>query len=224
MEEQKLPSLPSLLNNSKNNNNATKQNKSGLDDESIDALAALCAQYCRMHPEETIKFDPGSKIVLPQTEIILPVMSDDISVMTPATCFQGQGSLASMFSARQKSEQTHLTTVNERSSGASSAQQRSMVSHQIKEPDPVPVVRTARPADRAHTKSSNNAQDMESYLEASAPNLTTLREIVFQCTQMGDDATAIDTVTQALIHDNATSMSMDLANFCLTALGPRAKE
>jgi len=65
---------------------------------------------------------------------------------------------------------------------------------------------------------------MESYLESSAPHLLTLREIVGECTQAGADDAAIDTVTQALIHDNATSMSMDLALFCLTTLWVLARK
>jgi len=65
------------------------------------------------------------------------------------------------------------------------------------------------------TPSQNN---VESYLESSAPHLLTLCKIISECTLAGDDAVAIDTVIQALIHDNATSMSMDLALFCLTTL------
>eukprot|EP00579_Thalassiosira_antarctica_P024133 CAMPEP_0201987186 /NCGR_PEP_ID=MMETSP0904-20121228/91663_1 /ASSEMBLY_ACC=CAM_ASM_000553 /TAXON_ID=420261 /ORGANISM="Thalassiosira antarctica, Strain CCMP982" /LENGTH=849 /DNA_ID=CAMNT_0048541285 /DNA_START=201 /DNA_END=2749 /DNA_ORIENTATION=- len=261
MEEQKQPSLPSLL----KNNDTTNQSKSSGEDEPLDALALLCAQYCETHPEETVKFVPGSQTVLPDSELflpsmpddlsvmtpdtasaveycethpeetvkfvpgsqtvlphselLLPNMPDDLSVMTPDTCF-GRGSMAStQLSRGQPSRRTNLTAISETSSGASSGRQRSMISHKIKEP--VVPVQVTQPA------SNNNeapAQNMESYLESSAPDLLTLREFVESFTAAGADAEAIDTVTLSLIHDNATSMSMALALFCLTTLWVLARK
>jgi hypothetical protein len=65
---------------------------------------------------------------------------------------------------------------------------------------------------------------MESYLENSAPHLMTVREIVGTCTEIGEDAQAIDVVTQSLIHDNGTTMSLDLALFSLTTLWVLARK
>jgi len=212
VKSQKLPSLPSLLNINVNNNNyITHQSESNGEDGSLDALAALCAQYSRAHPEDTFKFVPGSHLVLPNSELCVPIMADDLSVLTPATCFQGRGSLALIFSSRKLNQQTQMVDIGESSSEKSSERQRSMVSHKIREPAvPIQVVQ--------HPSKTSSQSNVESYLESLAPPLLTLREIIIECTLTGDDAAAIDSVTQALIHDNATSMSMDLALFSLTTL------
>jgi len=219
MDAEQLPSLPSLLNNRKNSGDPNDD-----EDEPLDALAALCAQYVDNHPEEPVKFVPNSE-VLPGSELHLPDMSDEISVMTRDTFFRG--SFASMMSKQQSRRTIHMSAISEKGSESrSTAQQRSMVSHQIREPSvPFQAARQAgipfeqvsqEPAAAASGRS--NTQDMESYLETFTPNLLTLREIVGQCTMAGCDPEAIDTITQALIHDNATSMSMDLALFCMTTL------
>mmetsp|Transcript_16848 Transcript_16848/g.30588 ORF Transcript_16848/g.30588 Transcript_16848/m.30588 type:complete len:656 (-) Transcript_16848:108-2075(-) len=53
---------------------ATNQSKSSGEDQTLDALAQLWAQaqQCETHPEETVKFVPGSQTVLPPSELCLP--------------------------------------------------------------------------------------------------------------------------------------------------------
>lgn len=237
-DEQKDGSLPSLL-----------KGKSNLpcpqagDGEELDALAALCAAYVDEHPEEAVRFVPGEE-VLGNAEIQLPEMVDDLSVMTPDTFFTGRGTLMS----RQAPRPAGLAAIGEgneeRSSGgntgagseSSGGGRRSLVSHRIREPA-VPA-QAARQAgipigeveggddDRRHvpTRDDGARNNMETYLESFTPELATLREIVGQCTLIGADDSAIETITGALIHDNATSMSMDLALFCLTTLWVLARK
>mmetsp|Transcript_2373 Transcript_2373/g.4413 ORF Transcript_2373/g.4413 Transcript_2373/m.4413 type:complete len:735 (+) Transcript_2373:200-2404(+) len=218
-ERDSHPSLPSLFGNRKNSGAPNDD-----EDEPQDALAALCAQYVANNPEEPVKFVPNSEVI-PGSELHLPDMSDELSVMTPDTFFRG--SLASMMSKQQSRRTTHMSAISEGDlESRSTVQQRSMVSHLIREPAvPVQAARQAGiPFDQvshepaAASAGRSNTQDMESYLESFTPHLLTLREIVGQCTMAGCDPEAIDTITQALIHDNATCMSMDLALFCMTTL------
>ncbi|KAL7534450.1 hypothetical protein ACHAXR_005886 [Thalassiosira sp. AJA248-18] len=214
IDERKLPSIPDLAPLSTNEGELRGSVSTQASEQSMDALAQLIAQHCAQNPEETVRFIPGNTTLLPNAELQLPDMPDDLSVLTPDTYFQGRNSLATVGTA-QKSRRTQLSAISEnnsegRSSG-SSGQQRSMTSHQIREPA-VPTHAVAAPT------------QVESTLMSSAPHLMTLREIVGECTQVDADAEAIDVVTQALIHDNATSMSMDLALFCLTTLWVLARK
>lgn len=237
VESKKLPAIPDLtpLNMS---NNAEPEQKT--EEEPMDALAMLIAQHVAKNPEEPVAFVPSNTFT-PNTQLDLSPMSDDISVITNDTFFDGRTSLMQVGTSRR----TGLTAISERSSGSnSSGQQRSMVSHQIKEPElglpGSPRSLSKQSADAIRFDGGNNGggeaaeaaassadtsqQDMESYLENSPPHLLTLREMVGACTQAGCDPEAIDVVTQALIIDNATSMSKDLALFCLTTVWVLARK
>jgi hypothetical protein len=80
-----------------------------------------------------------------------------------------------------------------------------MISHQIHEPA-IPHA-AAVPA-----------QDMGSNLNNATPNLKNLSEFVEMCNNTGLDEEAINALKMALIHDNGTTRSKDLAIFCLTKL------
>ena len=142
--------------------------------EEMDELEREIARRVFKRPET---FVPGTTNVMQNAFLECPDRDrmDEISVMTPDTCFVGQQSVASIGVSRR----TNLTAISEGlSSGASSGRKRSLQSHQIHEPAAV--------------------QDMESYLENSAPHLMTVRESVGTCTEIGEDAQAIDVVTQSL--------------------------
>ena len=88
----------------------------------------------------------------------------------------------------------------------------------------IDVATSGAVAPRVSTNSEANiSQDLVeptgpiSYQGSSATHLR-FSGIVDECTRKGADAEAIDIVTHALIHDNATLMSLDLASFCLTTL------
>jgi len=61
-------------------------------------------------------------------------------------------------------------------------------------------------------------KEYENYQESSAPDITTLRSIVNDCINAGNDAGAIDVITPSIIQDNGLSISFDVPLFCLTAL------
>ena len=224
-EEKKPPSLPSLT-DTKFDPNASKASLES--DEPLDALAQLCAQHIKKN-KQPVKFDPASKTVLPNAELQLQEMGDDASVLsglTLDTFFQGRTPSVATMATRQASRRENLSLgaisenssqrVSESSGSAAEASigpQRSMTSHQIREPTVPNAVDEA-----------SNTQDMNKYLEETAPHLMTLRDIVDEMIQVGEDAGAIDVVTQALIHDNATSMSQDLALFSLTTLWVLARK
>jgi len=81
----------------------------------------------------------------------------------------------------------------------SSVKQRSIASHQIHEPD------------------------VNEYFEPS-PNLSSLQEFVDMFVQCGEDAQAINLITDELIKDNAKEMSVDFALYCLHTLLILAKK
>lgn len=206
--DEKMPSIPNLTPAS----STDRESKSSADSEPLDALALLIAQHCKENPEEPVKFVPGTQAPIRGAVMELEDMSDDMSAFTMETCWQGRNSVATMGTKQRGTRRTNLSAISETSSGNSSRQQKSITSHVLKEPALPPQ---AAPA---------HDMDMEHYLESSAPDLLTLREIAGSFTQIGADGEAIDVVTGALIHDNATSMSSDLALFCLTTFWVLARK
>lgn len=67
-------------------------------------------------------------------------------------------------------------------------------------------------------------QDFEDYQESSAPDISTLQNIVNDCVKAGNDEGAIDVVTPGLIQDNSLSISFDVPLFCLTTLWVLARK
>ena len=186
-------------------------------DESMDALAKLCAQHIKKNPQTPNIMDQlGGNTVLPNSELQLAQHPDDMTVlsdMTKETYFPG--SVAGTVQTRQRSRNLNnsLGAISENSGasvtsgGPSSSIQRSMTSHEINEP----VV----PSNTTTSSATQNNMDTYDYIESTSPHLMTLQVIVGECTEAGNDEEAIDVVTQSLIHDNATSMNKDL-NVMLT--------
>lgn len=205
--EEKPDSVPTL-NNFMTQSVRSKNSNSLGDDESLDALEMLAMAHIKK-TKEIVQFSPGQTFVK-DAELQLPTMDDDeISVFTRETAW---GASTVVTVATRQAKRKSLTDIDEDGPGSG----RSLTSHQIHEPPPVP--------DSMPSDNHSNAQDMERYLEETAPHLMTLRVIVEEMTAAGEDAGAIDVVTQALIHDNATSMSKDLALFCLTTLWVEARK
>ena len=187
--------------------------------EPMDALALLIAQHCAQNPQQSIMFNPDNKAFVANAELHL---DDDMTIMSNITdpTYAGRGSVMTMetYQNMKSSYRTGLTAIDETASGGSGSQQRSLTSHAIREPEMFPD------AEKSTSPPTHDTHGMEHYFESSTPHLMTLREIVGQCTAIGCDPEAIDTVTQALIHDNATSMSEDLALYCLTTLWVLARK
>ena len=215
-EEKNPPGLPSLPGKKFDPNASGGSLES---EEPLDALAQLCAQHMKKN-NQPVKFDPASKTVLPNTELELQEIGDDATVLsglTLDTFFQGRNSIATkatrkssrrdMFSLDAINEASRVSEGSDSAAEASTGPQRSIMSRQIREPAVPNAVDEA-----------SNTQDMNKYIEETAPHLMTLRDIVDEIIQVGEDSVAIDVITQALIHDNATSMSQDLALFALTTL------
>ncbi|EED95504.1 predicted protein [Thalassiosira pseudonana CCMP1335] len=200
-EDQKMPSNPSYKREEDMNRN--KNLADVTDDEPMDTLAMLIAQHCALNPQATTKFVPGSAAIMPNSELVLDDLEDDPSVLTMPTVFKDDGSLMEKSVPRLQHTGESLSIISEASSReVSRTNRRSVASHEIREPD-------MRPQD---------------YLQSSAPDIATLREVVSDCIQANSDGGAIDVVTQALIHDNSTSMSVDLALYCLTTLWVLARK
>ena len=193
-------------------------------EESMDALAKLCAQHIKKNPQTPNIMDQlGGNTVLPNSELQLAQHPDDMTVlsdMTKETYFPG--SVAGTVQTRQRSRNLNnsLGAISENTgasvtSGGPSVQ-RSLTSHEINEP----VV----PSETTTNYTTQNNMDTYDYIESTSPHLMTLQVIVGECTEAGNDEEAIDVVTQSLIHDNATSMNKDVALFCLTTLWASARK
>jgi len=193
-------------------------------DESMDALAALCAQHIKKNPQTPNIMDQlGGNTVLPNSELQLAQHPDDMSVlsdMTKETYFPG--SVAGTVQTRQRSRNLNnsLGAISENTGASVTSEepsvQRSITSHEINEP----VV----PSNTTTSSATQNNMDTYDYIESTSPHLMTLQVIVGECTEAGNDEEAIDVVTQSLIHDNATSMNKDVALFCLTTLWVSARK
>ncbi|KAL9190758.1 hypothetical protein ACHAXT_000464 [Thalassiosira profunda] len=204
-QHEDIPTVPELSEENGNSGAATagsrqQSTSEATDDESLDALALAVRRHCTQN-QTTVPFVPGHT-VHPNAELTLrPMDEDEMTALTLETCLR---TTSTTMPSGQPSQRTQLSAISEAPSNASTGPQRSLASHEIREPAP--------------------AFDMEGHLESSAPELATLREVVQTLTQIGDDLMAIETITQALIHDNATSMSQELALFCLTTLWVMARK
>ena len=188
-------------------------------------------------------FLPNSELNLPGMSD-----SDDISVLTYDTIFAGRNSLASQISKKPTRRESliagSMANMDTTNHGASS-ENNSPGSHQIKEPV-VPVKPLSgnnsneaapastmeschesaalEPAVPVKPLSGNNnneaapASTRESCHESAAPDLTTLRELIDSFIAADADEDSIGTVTNALLQDNATSISESLALYCLETL------
>ena len=198
IEDRRLPSDP----NSANRIDTSSSSVEG--DAHQDNLTRLIATYLSQNTGVR-KFVPcSSGIVFPYSELQLDDIEDVESVLTLDTHFREMGSVATMGTRKKAASQRTLGAIDESSSSSSSGK-RSMISHQIHEPA-IPHA-AAVPA-----------QDMESYLNNATPDLKNLSEFVEMCNTTGLDEEAINALKMALIHDNGTTRSKDLAIFCLTKL------
>ena len=132
-------------------------------------------------------------------------LQDDPSVLTQDTIFRNMGSVTTAGTKKTADRRSRLGAINEATRSSSISRQSFLMSHRTSEPD-IP-----------HAAVSP-AQDMGSYMKSTSPNLMAVREFVEMCNTAGLDEEAIDALKTALIHDNATSTSKDLALYCLTRL------
>lgn len=190
--------------------------------ESMDELARLIANHLKS--EEPVKFNPDGVFV--QNSYLDVNVSDDVSVMTPDTCFNALPGRGSVYS--KVPPLGEIKEENE-SQGSGNVFKRSLVSHQIEEPAMPDIdIRSHHTSVGAEADKDEydeaDQQYMESYLESANPDLQAVKEFVNMFVEAGSDEEVIETVTQSLIHDNATSMSMDLALYCLTTLWQTARK
>jgi hypothetical protein len=165
--------------------------------EEWDNLQRAINEYLARNPHVPRRFIPNDRgVVPPNFELHLQDMQDDWSELTPSVVSAGR--------RLNDDGRPGLCPINE-SSSSSSISRPSLISHQISEPD---IPRAA----------AVPAQDMGSCLNIDAPNLTEVREIVEGCNRTGNDEFAIHALKRALIDDNGTTRSEDLATFCLTKL------
>jgi hypothetical protein len=165
--------------------------------EEWDNLQRAINEYLARNPHVPRRFIPNDRgVVPPNFELHLQDMQDDWSELTPSVVSAGR--------RLNDDGRPGLCPINE-SSSSSSISRPSLISHQISEPDIPRAVAVP-------------AQDMGSYLNNATPNLTEVREFVEMCNNAGNDEEAINALKMALIHDNGTTKSKDLAIFCLTKL------
>ena len=200
IEDRRLPSDT----NSANRTDTSSSSVEG-DAQGDDNLRRLLETYMAQNPG-VVKFVPCKNgFVFPNSVIQLDDLDNDVeSVITLDTHFREMGSVATMGTRQKFADRRTLGAIDESSSSSSSGK-RSMISHQIHEPA-IPHA-AAVPA-----------QDMGSYLNNATPNLKNLSEFVEMCNNTGLDEEAINALKMALIHDNGTTKSKDLAIFCLTKL------
>lgn len=100
-----------------------------------------------------------------------------------------------------------------------------MVSHQISEPTaPEPTVPAQPPGGHDAAAEAAPASLAERSHEAEAPDLLVLRETIDDFAVAGADAESIDMVTNELMKDSATSISENLALYCLHTLMELARK
>jgi hypothetical protein len=114
----------------------------GLNDHvNLDSLQIIKANHILENPQKSVKFIPGPEGV-PNVELQLENKQDDVSVMTPDTCFRsiGPGSTRTMGTERNASQRSRLdgmlNAIDEEtlSGGSPISQKHSMTSHQTYEP------------------------------------------------------------------------------------------
>jgi hypothetical protein len=165
--------------------------------EEWDNLQREINEFFVRNPHVPRRFIPNDRgVVPPNFELHLQDTQDDWSELTPSVVSAGR--------RLNDDGRPGLCPTNE-SSSSSSISRPSLISHQICEPD---IPRAA----------AVPAQDMGSCLNIDAPNLTEVREIVEGCNRTGNDEFAIHALKRALIDNNGTTRSEDLATFCLAKL------
>ena len=176
-------------------------------DQPMDELAKMIAEYAAKSPEinRTFVLPKAGVNLIPNAMLNVPVMDDDeISLVTLETCLRSDDCTVVSTSVR-RFKGGGLSVVSEETKGSlSTNDHRTVASHQIHEPSP--------------------PQENENYLESNAINIQTLRDLVVEFTQADADEVAIDVVTQAVIQDNSTNKSADLALFFLTTLWVLARK
>ena len=167
-----------------------------------DAMTRAILEVLRQNPA-IVRFLPGENFV-PNSEISIDGITVNSDITDPTYMPSSERSL---LAEEGTVRITSLTTISEgreapsteSQSSASSAQQRSIVNHQIHEPD------------------------VSESFEVS-PDLSTLDLLVEEMIQYGEDVEAINTISDELIKDNALGVSVDLALYCLHKLWILAKK
>jgi len=189
-------------------------------DQPMDELARIIAQACAKTPDlvRTFVLPANGLNMLPNSVLNVPVMDDDeISLVTMETALRGDDCTVISTSVR-KFRTDSMPAINEESNDDAepdgsdrntearreSNDQKTVASHLIREPSP--------------------PSESENEIESDAMDISTLREIVSDFSKADYDAGAIEVVSQALIQDNSTNRSVDLALFCLTTLWVLARK
>ncbi|KAL3766936.1 hypothetical protein ACHAW5_011155 [Stephanodiscus triporus] len=198
--DRKLPSVPSSARRGDASHSSLE------DDVQLDNLQMQVQLYLAKNPHHAAKFIPGSGAFM-GAELELQDIQDDMSYLTLDTALQGTVNT----NVSRRNSPRRLGAIDESSTSSSSSNQRSMSSHQIREPA-IPHAAAAP------------AQDMESYLNIVPPDLKALHDFVEMCNTTGLDKEAIEQLKDALILENnanakAECMRTDLAMFCLEKLG-----
>ncbi|KAL7471380.1 hypothetical protein ACHAXS_011676 [Conticribra weissflogii] len=189
-------------------------------DQTMDELARIIAQACAKTPDlvRTFVLPANGMNLLPNSVLNVPVMDDDeISLVTMETALRGDD-LTVISTSVKKFKTDSMPAINEESNDDAEAEasdqsaearrqssdQKTVASHLIREPSP--------------------PRDSQNEIESDAMDISTLREIVSDFSNADDDAGAIEVVSQAIIQDNSTNRSVDLALVCLTTLWVLARK
>jgi hypothetical protein len=207
IEDEQTPLAPYL------ENEREAMSSSLADDAHLESLQRQIDLYFATNPHDSSKIISGSSgTTFTTAERQLEDWLQDKPPVNQDTIGRDKGSAATagaknVVFGRSGSGlgRSRLVTIDESLCYSSSSQESTIRSHQVHE--------TTIPRALAAP-----AQDMESYLHSTGPNLKALREFVDMCETTGLDEEAIDAMKMALIHDNATSTSNVLALYCLTKL------
>jgi len=198
MEDIKLRSIPGL-------EKKESLNSSLEEDEQLESLHSKIAYFEKNSQDTPELLSSSSGASFSNAKHHLESLQDDPSVLTQDTIFRNMGSVTTAGTKKTADRRSRLGAINEATRSSLISRQSFLMSHRTSEPD-IP-----------HAAVSP-AQDMGSYMKSTSPNLMAVREFVEMCNTAGLDEEAIDALKTALIHDNATSTSKDLALYCLTRL------
>ena len=199
MEDIKLRSTPGL-------EKKESLSSSLEDDEQLESLHSKIAYFAKNSQDTPELLSSSSRASFSNAKHHLEeCLQDDPSILTQDTIFRNMGSVTTAGTRKTADRRSRLGAINETTRSSSISRQSFLMSHRTSVPD-IPHAAVAP------------AQDMGSYMKSTSPNLMAVREFVEMCNTAGLDEEAIDALKTALIHDNATSTSKDLALYCLTRL------